>query len=710
MRSSFIHDGASFDTHYYAATNLQTQVKGKSMHSLKPGISQTIIRFLAFTPLLLLAAPNARASFPIANGGKPLCVIVGQPDATAPEIHAVDELAATLKQITGATFAVREGKPQAGERAIVVGPDAQDPALVSAAASDRASNEAVTMRTIGDTLLLSGGRPRGTLYAVYHFLEDQCGVRWWTAWATDIPHRPTLTVPDLNVTEKPASEYREPFWFPAFDGDWAVRHSYNGKAANLTPEQGGKVTYKGFVHTFYDLVPPDKYFKTHPEWYSLINGKRTFAGAQLCTTNPQLRDFIVERVREWLHEQPDANIVSISQNDQFGACECPVCKAVDDAEGSHSGTMLALVNYVAEKIEKDYPNVAIDTLAYQYTRHPPKTIKPRANVIVRLCSIECNFAAPLSDPSNASFGDDLRAWSKICNRLYVWDYTTDFGHYVMPFPNWFVLGPNLRFLQENHVKGVFEEGAYQSNGSEMAELRSWVLARLLWNPQQDDRALINEFLDGYYGRAAAPFIRQYLDLIHTAAARYYMGIGAPANAPFLELPVLTKAEQLWNAAETAAQNDPEKLWRVRQGHLPVLYVWLDRWSQLRRTALRSGALWPLPTSRQAVATDWLSTATGPGPAGWTRMTHLDESGLTPEAFIGRFAIDPPEPVIKPGQSFKALPPSDIPGLQPGTGVDVQDDAATLYREGELSDLRPDVTASDGWAAWMPGSHHEWAFQ
>src|SRR6202012_5687610 len=154
---------------------------------------------------------------------------------------------------------------------------------------------------------------------------------------------------------------------------------------------------------------------------------------------------------------------------------------------------------------------------------PPKTIRPLPNVIVRLCSIECNFRVPLDDPANATFLADLQGWSKICHRLYVWDYVTDFADYLLPNPDWFTLGPNLRLFHQYNVQGVFEEGAYQSNGAEMAELRNWLLGQLLWNPQQDDRALIQEFLNGYYGPAAAKPIRRYLDLMQEASRGYYLG-------------------------------------------------------------------------------------------------------------------------------------------------------------------------------------------
>src|SRR5258707_1161987 len=146
--------------------------------------------------------------------------------------------------------------------------------------------------------------------------------------------------------------------------------------------------------------------------------------------------------------------------------------------------MIAYVNKIAEAIEKDHPNVAIDTLAYQYTRKPPRNIRPRPNVIVRLCSIECCFSHPLegcTETANKSFVDDLKGWSHLTNRLYIWDYTTDFAHYLLPFPNIGVLDRNIRTFTENGVAGVFEQGN-SSGAGEMAERRAWILTKLLWNP------------------------------------------------------------------------------------------------------------------------------------------------------------------------------------------------------------------------------------
>lgn len=590
----------------------------------------------SFVSILLLTMPlMAKAEFTIAHSAEPRCVIITQPEATAAELTAADELADCLKQITGAPFTIQKSSEVANipENAIIVGPGPVTQSLFPEITLDNFGPEALIMRTKGHRLLLAGGRPRGTLYAVNRFLQEQCGVRWWTPWATDVPHHSTLRIPELDRREQPAFEYRVPFWASAFDPVWKVHNGANGENNEIPANLGGDVTYKGFVHTFYSLVPPDKYFATHPERYSLINGKRTHENAQLCLSNPELRDFVEERVKELLRESPEANIISVSQNDCQGTCQCPNCRAIDDAEGSPSGSMIAFVNYIAEKIRPEFPNVAVDTLAYQYTRKPPKSLHPLPNVIVRLCSIECNFRAPLDDPSNAAFLSDLQAWSKISNRLYVWDYVTDFSDYLLPHPNWFAMGPNLRLFQKYNVRGVFEEGAYETCGAEMSELRSWVLAQLLWDPQQDDKKLIQEFLDGYYGKSAGRPIRQYLDLMQEASQGFYLGCYTRPHAPFRTFKVLNKAEDYWRQAEKAAANDLEKLARVKAGHLAVQFAFLRDWKSLHQECEEHKATWPFTESREILARQFAETCTNiPGNTDKSGIA-LSEGGLTSDKFL-----------------------------------------------------------------------------
>jgi hypothetical protein len=297
---------------------------------------------------------------------------------------------------------------------------------------------------------------------------------------------------------------------------------------------------------------------------------------QRCLSNPEVQQLAIERVRQWIQEHPEASIISVSQNDTGNWCQWQKCKALDDAEGSPSASLTRFVNAIGEAIERDYPNVRIDTLAYQYSRQPPKTLRPRRNVIVRLCSIECCFAHPLeSCPSeeNQRFRQDLIAWRPVAPWLYVWDYTPNFANYIQPFPNFDSLQSNVQFFVNHGVKGLFEQGNSSRGGQgEMGPLRAYVLAKLLWNPETDVQKHIQEFTDGYFGKAALK-IRAYLDVTHRSAREkgLHAHIYDPPKAAYLSDEVITEGERLLDDAEQLADDEAVKF-RVQVARLPIWYV------------------------------------------------------------------------------------------------------------------------------------------
>ncbi|OHB67041.1 MAG: hypothetical protein A2Y76_00520 [Planctomycetes bacterium RBG_13_60_9] len=557
--------------------------------------------------IIVLCVSLGLSAMTISQDGQARATIVVAPDAPEPEQHAAKELASFLGQITDAQFKLANQEEQEAS-CIFVGPGAAKWAD-EPPATEGLGAEGIVIKTVGDDLVLTGGQPRGTLYAVYTLLEDRLGCRWWSSTESTIPKMATVNVDKIDVRYVPPLEYRSPYWFDAFDGDWAARSKCNGQGHRLTSTHGGKHIYEGFVHTFYPLIPPEKYFAQHPEWFSEIKGTRTTDRAQLCLTNEEMRKELVKNLKERLRNNPSATIASVSQNDWHGNCQCKNCAAVEQEEGSPAGLMLRFVNAVAADIEQEFPHVAISTLAYQYTRKPPAITKPRPNVVVQLCSIECSFCKPLADERNKAFRDDIIGWSKMCDRLYIWDYTTNFRHHIMPHPNLRVLGPNVKFFADHNVKGIFEQGAYTTNGAEMAELRAWVLAKLLWDPSRDGEALINEFIDGYYG-AAAPQIKAYLKVTHDAVEQGGDWLGCFENntAKFLNLDTLTQGWHHLKAAETALQDDPTLRFRVQVAQLPVMYTFMTRWDNMRGAAKAANAEWPMPESIKETYEQFLTIA------------------------------------------------------------------------------------------------------
>jgi hypothetical protein len=533
--------------------------------------------------LALPAAPEQPAPLPLADGGRTPYRIVVHRSATAPERHAAEELGRFLREVSGASFPVDETEDVSAAPAasIRVGPGAAA-GLVSPEEIARLGAEGYVLRTRGPTLAIAGGRPRGTLYGVYSFLEDSLGCRWFTPGVARIPKRERLELRSLERTFVPRLEYRATDYPDSRDADWAARNKVNGTQTRLDERRGGKVVYGPFVHTFDTILNPKDLFAQHPEYFSEVNGKRLGERTQLCTTNPEVLRLATGTVRRWMRERPDATIFSVSQNDWYNYCTCPACSKVAAEEGSQVGPYLRFVNAIADAVRDEFPGRAVDTLAYQFTRQPPRLTRPRPNVIVRLCDIECCFAHPLDsredvDPRNAAFARELRRWGEVSDRLYVWDYVISYRHSLVPFPNLYVLKPNIAFFADHGVKGVYEEANYFSPGGEFAELRTWVLAKTLWDPGYDTDRAIDEFLGGYYEDAAGP-IRRYVDLLHGKArmdgAHVHISEG-PASALFSE-DILTRATALFEEAERRVADRPEVLRRVETAHLPILYVQVSR--------------------------------------------------------------------------------------------------------------------------------------
>jgi len=527
--------------------------------------------------LWFAAAVPAQADLTLAAKGKSAYRIVVPANAIPSERYAAEELQRYLEQITGARLPIVTDAEKAESKEILLGDNAHLGRAKAAIEFAKLGPDGFTLRTDRQRLVIAGGRPRGTLNGVYTLLEERFGVRWFTPDCEVVPKTARLVLKTLNDTQVPVLENREDFWTEVLrDGDFAARHRMNGSNHALTEKHGGHfAVYFPFVHSFDTLIPQELYAE-HPEYFPLIDGKRVKGYVQRCLSNPEVLKLSKARVRQWIKEHPEANIISVSQNDVGKWCHCETCQALDDQEGSPAASLLRFVNAIAEDIEGDFPNVRIDTLAYQYTRKPPKTIRPRRNVIVRLCSIECCFAHPLAtcdSQENRRFRDDIIAWQPVAPVLYVWDYTTDFGHYQQPFPNFDALQPNVQFFTQHGVKSLFEQGNYQGGGhGEMEPLRAYLLAKLLWNPNTDVPRHINEFLQAYYGQAA-PKVHAYLDLLQqqVRSGKPHVHIFDAPKSAYLKEEFIQPADQLLAEAERAAEN-PTIRFRVQVARLPLWYV------------------------------------------------------------------------------------------------------------------------------------------
>jgi hypothetical protein len=310
------------------------------------------------------------------------------------------------------------------------------------------------------------------------------------------------------------------------------------------------------------------------------DGKRN--SYQLCTTDPDVIRLVTAAVIKELRENPHAELASVFKNDGGGNCECPRCKAMRDAEGSDMACQLFMINQIAEAVEKEFPRATIDTLAYLDTIGVPKTVRPRKNIAIRLCNdVVGAWTHPFTPAQDCDVAKLTESWSKACDRIYIWDYNVNFSHYLAPMPNMEVIASNIRFWVKNHAEGIMTQGAYQSPGAERDDLRSWVIAKLMWDPTLDLKALMLDFTYGHYDKAA-PAIAEYDELLRKAGEDHKAELASPPDgiryhmdSPFLSKGILDEATTLFAKALKLAENDTIRK-RVERAELPILYVKLSR--------------------------------------------------------------------------------------------------------------------------------------
>ena len=614
-----------------------------------------------------------------ARGKAPAYTIVIPAKASPTQRYAAEELRDFTARMTGVTLAIATRGETLPEKAIVIDSDGE-----GAAATSPLGEDGFRLKVNGARLYVTASPVRGALYGVYELLECFGGCRWYSSWCDRVPARETFAVPDtLDEAQTPAFLMREPFWFDVLaHGDFAARVRCNCRSWRSIEA---------------------KYGKDHPEYFALRDGKRRNETkgevqwyVQLCLTNPDVLKLVVEGVKARIRQDPGAKFYGVSQNDNPYYCQCEKCAAIDAEEDSHAGTVVRFVNAVAEEIEKEFPNVVIETLAYQFSRKPPKKTRLRHNVIPCLCSIECDFARPIpTSPykDNIAFRDDIRGWSKQTDMLYVWDYTTNFRHYPHAFPNVYALQDNIRFFRDNGVKCLFEQGAYQGRHADFAELKAWLMAKWMWNPELPMKDLLDDFFNGYYGKGA-PFVRAYFEELHRLQRDYSSDPKKPlcifedVTSPALSDEFFEKAADLWAKAAAAVKDDPVRAYNVRMGSFSVDYTRLERLRRKTNPVLVFDPAWAgeaLLARRDALVKSLLA-----------RMEEAKDIRICESA--DRHASVPKE--------WREIVASK-PRRAEGDRAELEESFLTICRRGDWGDFVDDPQAADGKALKLFNTHFEW---
>lgn len=484
---------------------------------------------------------------------------------TAIEKEAAELFRKYIAQISGCSLIINDDKVKPGKTEISIGftNRIDDKELLKL--KDVINPDGFRIITQQKKIFILGGNDKGVYYGVVDLLEKHFGCRMYAPDVCFVPQKTTILLQLVNYSDSPKNTLR------------IVHGTFNDNTAYkewMRLDNIHEVFAEGYyVHTFNRLVPWETYFDTHPEYYAFMNGKRIID--QLCMSNPEVVKLVAEKLSYEMSKQPEKKVWSLSQNDNFSYCQCDKCNSIHSIEGAPSGALLRFVNQIAAL----FPDKTISTLAYQFSREAPKITKPADNVQIMLCTIELNRSKSIeSDPTSQTFVRDITNWGKLTHNIYLWDYTVDFANSITPFPNLHILQPNIQFLNRNGAYQHFQQ-TNTLKGNEMAELKAYLLARLLWNPDINIDSVKAVFLEGYYGEAA-PYMHQYINKLESELIKSgeWLDIyGSPVHHEnsFLSAENIDLYNNLFDQAEKAVSKNPEIIQRVKVSRLPVEFATME---------------------------------------------------------------------------------------------------------------------------------------
>ena len=486
------------------------------------------LKITIYAFFLMLLLPVKADKLILSNDGKTGYTILISQQPLSTEVKAAKELRHYLKKITGVEFPVineiGNGRRSKG-KVISIGKTIWALQTMPKELNVNLGDAGYCIATKNGDLFLFGNKRRGTLNAVYAFLEDDLGCRWYNYRVERIPHNPELAIEVKNRSSVPAfPSIRDPLNDSSNHVRWALRNRTEPLYLKIPAELGGrKVVYTTpwYAHT-YNKIAPKKLFATHPEYFAMkANGKRN--PEQRCPSNPGFQQLAVKFALDELRKKPDCNYVMIGSCDNYNFCHCPKCITTEKRGGARSTAHMELVNKVAAAVAKKFPKARVATLAYHATGMSPKNIKFHPNVVIWLCTD--SLASEIRQKpiyTDKNFVKRLEGWKKTAPEIHIWDYHATFLNYMRYDTTFYSMTENLRYYAKNGIKGVQLQGALASSG-EREGLRAWVLAKLMWNPQLDTLELIKDYCYGVFGRAGESIYPFYVQLYNLGKSGKRLG-------------------------------------------------------------------------------------------------------------------------------------------------------------------------------------------
>ncbi|MGN0457605.1 MAG: DUF4838 domain-containing protein [Eubacterium sp.] len=482
-----------------------------------------------------------------------------------------------LEKMTGDKAELLSQSKYKGEKAIILTVDE----------GAKVSRQGYVLDISTESITIASVFEQGVTNGIFSFLEDCIGCMFP---APDFDYIPRLS--DIHLSKAHISDEPEFMWRSVYTQSSEKvpnlyrKNDYLGWHSKLKLNGAGGDDLGNGCHSSFSYIPPEEYYKTHPEYFSLYRGRRVYkqgpVSGQLCWTNEDVYKIISQKLFRQMEENPDVHIWDVSQMDTWinrgVGCQCKKCREIDKREGSQMGSLLTFINRLADECAERFPNNYISTLAYNYTVDPPKNIRPRKNVLIKLCLMPGNAASDYANPNEKwarKAHEVVAKWGKIADNIMIWDYNVDYHGYFIPFPLINSMSANNSFYKENNVYAIFHQMAYETRAQD-AELHAYLFSKLMWNRNTDVKKLAGKYMDIYYADAA-PYIAKYYCRVHENIQKYGQPLYIYAQpdayrAGYLSDRCLKEYAAILDDALDAVKDDEELTKRVRRERLGILYA------------------------------------------------------------------------------------------------------------------------------------------
>ena len=558
---------------------------------------KTPVRFF-LAAIVAVVAASAGTCAELSRGGRTEYVIAVEPGASLPDRFAAEELQAFLGESTGARFEiVDDGVPR--KKSIEVGTARAREAIGSDVVDALAEEESV-YAVRGDAVAIFGRGAAGNAYGVYSFLEREVGCRWFSMVGDNlVPRRPALVVGDCTVRERPELPYRgftmstaRPNNRDSNDFLFLFRNRCNWNChdyTNTCPERlKGKLVPRMWVnlphcHSTFTYMPPEKYFKDHPEWYcQWTEGKRI--PKQLCFSNAEMRKELTKNFIAYVRANGGSGFFDLSHQDDVDnpLCYCDGCAALERRYGASGAALFDYLHELAPVLKRECPDATVHFLAYHQkaTQHPPVGMAPfEDNVVAIFAPLDDDFSKSLAHPNNRRTLEDIRQWCRLLN-VWFWSYPAIYTSGLPPFGGLGRASEDYRIAFEAGLKGAYcEHDVGEACGAGFFDMQAWVLTLTFRNTKADWRALRREFADFYYGPAADGIV-EYEEFLERGRE------AMPAKLGFLgETDEMFTGESLakWQRRfdEMERMAGPGYLQRLREVRIPLDALTLKMWKKVK---------------------------------------------------------------------------------------------------------------------------------